>query len=131
MIDPINGPIMNPVVKNPVNVAIFLTRVFPLLTFDIIASHGGQKNAWATPVRTLYPIISGTDCEIESRYTDTEFIPIPNERRCALLKRFSKIPTNNGKNMYGIKLANPIAPKSAYDAPVSYTHLTLPTILLV
>ena len=78
MIDPINGPIMNPVVKNPVNVAMFLTRVFPLLTFEIIASHGGQKNACATPVSTLQPIISGTDCEIESRYTDIEFIPIPN-----------------------------------------------------
>ena len=44
-----SGPIMNPVVKNPVNVAIFLTRVLPLLTFEIIASHGGQKNACAIP----------------------------------------------------------------------------------
>ena len=57
---------------------------------------------------------------IRDRYTDTEFIPIPSESRCALLKRFSKIPTNNGKNMYGIKLAKPMAPRSAYDAPITF-----------
>ena len=66
-IEPISGPIINPVVKNPVNVAMFLTRVFPLLTFEIIASHGGQKKACAIPVKILYPIISGTEFEIESR----------------------------------------------------------------
>ena len=73
-IEPISGPIINPVVKNPVNVAMFRTRVFPLLTLEIIASQGGQKNAWATPVMTLNPIISGTLCAIESRYTDAELI---------------------------------------------------------
>ena len=66
-IEPKSGPIMNPVVKKPVNVAIFLTRVLPLLTFEMIASHGGQKNACATPVITLKLIISGTLCAIDKR----------------------------------------------------------------
>ena len=75
--EPISGPIINPVVKNPVNVAIFRTLVFPLLTLEIIASHGGQKNACATPVITLKPIISGTLCAIDSKYTDAELIITP------------------------------------------------------
>ena len=72
---------MNPVVKQPVKVAMFLTLVLPLLTFEIIASQGGQKNACATPVITLKPIISGTLCAIESRYTDAELITTPMDSR--------------------------------------------------
>ena len=119
-IEPKSGPIMNPVVKKPVKVAIFLTRGLPLLTFEMIASQGGQKNACATPVITLKLIISGTLCAIESRYTDAELITTPMDSRCPLLNLFKKIPTNNGKNMYGIKFANPMIPNSAYDAPITF-----------
>ena len=65
-------------------------------------------------------IISGTLCAIESRYTDAELIITPMDNRCPLLNLFKKIPTNNGKNMYGMKLAKPMAPRSAYDAPITF-----------
>ena len=42
------------------------------------------------------------------------------DKRCPLLNLFKKIPTNNGKNMYGIKFANPMRPNSAYDAPITF-----------
>ena len=64
---PNNGPIMNPITKNIVNQEMFLTRFFSVLSFEIIDSHGGQKNAWATPVIILNPRISGTDCAIDKR----------------------------------------------------------------
>ena len=119
-IEPNSGPIINPVVKNPVKVAIFRTLVFPLLTLEMIASHGGQKNACATPVIILKPIISGTLCAIESKYIDAELIITPIDNKNPLLNLFKKIPTNNGKKMYGIKFANPIMPNSAYDAPITF-----------
>ena len=59
-------------------------RIEPIsgpIILEIIASHGGQKNACATPVMTLNPIISGTLCAIDSRYTDAELIITPIDRR--------------------------------------------------
>ena len=43
------------------------TLFFSELSFEIIDSHGGQKNACATPVIILNPIISGTDCATDKR----------------------------------------------------------------
>ncbi len=64
---PNNGPIINPITKNIVNHEMFLTLVFSLLSLAIMDWHGGQKNAWAIPVITLNPIISGTVCAIDRR----------------------------------------------------------------
>ena len=43
--DPSNGPTMNPLTKNIVNIEIFFTLFFSELSFEIIDSQGGQKNA--------------------------------------------------------------------------------------
>ena len=117
---PNNGPIINPATKNPVNQEMFLTLSDPELSCEIMDSHGGQKNAWAIPVITLNPIISGTDSAIDKRKIEAELITTPMERRCPLLKWCSKNPTNNGMNMYGMKFANPISPISAYDASITF-----------
>ena len=58
---PSNGPTINPITKNIVNHEMFFTLFFSVLSLDMMDSHGGQKNACATPVIILTPIISGTD----------------------------------------------------------------------
>ena len=42
---PSSGPIIKPITKNIVNHEIFFTLFFSVLSFEIMASHGGQKNA--------------------------------------------------------------------------------------
>ena len=76
---PTRGPIMNPATKKPVNLEIFLTRDLPSLTFEIMVSAGGQKNACATPVMARKIMTSGTLLAKESKNTDAVLIPIPKQ----------------------------------------------------
>ncbi len=50
---------------------------------------------------------------------DKVFNAIPADNSNQLLNLSSKIPTNNGMNMYGRKFVRPIIPNSKYDAPIT------------
>ncbi len=110
--DPTNGPIMSPATKNAINLEIDLTLFSGLDDSEIMDSHGGQKNECAIPTRVLKIITCGTEFVIDSRYIDTASRANPIDKRNPLLNLPSRRPTKTGINMYGIKLENPIMPRS-------------------
>src|SRR5574338_901160 len=110
--DPTSGPIISPATKNAINREIDLTRFAGVDDSEIMDSHGGQKNEWAMPTRVLKIITCGTEFATDRRYIDAASRANPIDKRNPLLNLSSKSPTKTGINMYGIKLENPIMPRS-------------------
>lgn|SRR5579885_650818 len=110
--DPTSGPIIIPTTKNAINLEIDFTRFSGFDDSEMMDSHGGQKNECAIPTSILKIITCGTEFATDRRYIDAASRASPIDKRKPLLNLSSKTPTKTGINMYGMKLENPIMPRS-------------------